>query len=120
MEYSFDLAKEFCNLHNKHGNALFAMIEEVTDKMSNDDQERFFVDDLSQRIALAYEPTDRDSTQLPLEVFDYFRNAKEASAGAFYRYDHLEDDPADTEVRELEFSHDVGELLAVLTHQVQL
>ncbi|CAI3810729.1 hypothetical protein GLGCALEP_06366 [Pseudomonas sp. MM221] len=120
MEYSFDLVREFCNLHNKHGNALFALIEEVTDKMTNDDQERFFVDDLSHRIALAYEPTDRDSTQLPLEVFDYFNNAKEASAGAFYRYDHLKDDPAGAEVRELNFSPDVGELLAVLTNQVQL
>ncbi|MHA7114891.1 hypothetical protein ACX0KM_12090 [Pseudomonas promysalinigenes] len=124
MEYSFDLAKEFCNLHNKHGNAIFALIEEMTEKMSNDDQERFFVDDLSHRIALAYEPTNRHSTKLPLAVFDYFNEATEPSAGASYRYDlHETDDDGellDAEDRELHFSQDVAELLAVLTNQVQL
>lgn len=120
MEYSFDLEREFCNLHDIHGKALFALIEKTTEEMSNDDQERFFVDDLSQRIELVYEPTDRESTKLPLEVFDYFSSAKEGSAGAFYRYDHLEDAPEDTGVSQLNFSHDVAELLAVLTNQVQL
>lgn len=124
MEYSLDLVKVFCDLHNSQSRNLFALIENVTDRMLDIDGEQFFTDVLSQKININYEPTNRAETNLPLEVFDYFMNAPESTTAAFYRYvPHPtmdEDGNTEDSQPELYFSHDIGELLLVLTGQIQL
>lgn len=124
MEYSFDLAKEFCNLYNSQGRNLFALIENVTARMLEYDDDTFFTDQLSDKINIDYEPTVRAETSLPLEVFDYFMNALESTTPAFYRdaQDVDVDDHGNLVKSEpkLDFTHDIGELLLVLTGHIKL
>ena len=124
MEYSFDLAKEFCTFYNSQGRNLFALIENVTDRMLEHEDNMFFTDQLSNKIHIEYEPTMRAETSLPVEVFDYFMNAPESMTPAFYRdAQDVNVDDQGTRVEsepKLDFTHDIGELLLVLTGHIQL
>lgn len=124
MEYSFNLAKEFCNLYNSQGRNLFALIENVTNRMLEHEDNIFFSDQLSDKIHIDYEPTIRAETSLPFEVFDYFMDAPESTTPAFYRdaqYVDVDDHGAPVESEpKLDFTHDIGELLLVLTNNIKL
>jgi hypothetical protein len=119
ITHKIDAVEMLNRLHAQHGKGLFQLIDETYQRMIEDD--RFFCDDLGCGVDMVYEPTTEENTILHGPVWTYFADHDFFTRGT--ELSHRErakqrDEDDELEDYELEFTHDLAELLLVLDGQV--